>query len=75
LKKIGRRNVIGSIRLAEKQVLFDPRKKLATSAAYDVVKRLLKRNPAVFAWAMGEPLLHHAYAQAEAIRKSNRNNL
>ena len=46
-------------------------KKLATSAAYDVVKRLLKRNPTVFAWAMTEPLLDHAHAQAEATRGSN----
>ena len=46
-------------------------KKLATSAAYDVIKRLLKRNRAVFAWAMSQPLLQMAYAQAESTRVSN----
>jgi DNA-binding NtrC family response regulator len=47
-------------------------KDLATSAAYDVVKRLLKRNPAVFDWALTEPLLKQAYEQAESTRVSNR---
>lgn len=45
---------------------------LATTAAYDVVKRLLKRNPAVFDWALTEPLLKQAYEQAESTRVSNR---
>jgi DNA-binding NtrC family response regulator len=46
--------------------------KLATSVAYDVIKRLLKRNAEVFDWAMSEPLLKQAYEQAESTRLSNR---
>ena len=48
------------------------KQKLATSAAYDVIKRLLKRNPAIFDWALTEPLLQQAYEQAESTRVSNR---
>jgi DNA-binding NtrC family response regulator len=48
------------------------KQKLATSAAYDVIKRILKRNPAVLNWALNEPLLKQAYEQAESTRVSNR---
>jgi DNA-binding NtrC family response regulator len=48
------------------------KQKLATSAAYDAIKRLLKRNPTVFEWAMSEPLLKQAFEQAESTRVSNR---
>jgi DNA-binding NtrC family response regulator len=47
-------------------------KDLATSAAYDVVKRLLKRNDSVREWALNTPLLRQAYEQAESTRVSNR---
>jgi len=49
-------------------------KDLATSAAYDKIKRLLKRNDTVLDWALSEPLLKQAYDQAESTRKSNRNS-
>lgn len=48
------------------------KQKLATSAAYDLIKRLLKRNPAVFDWAMSDPLLKKTFEQAESTRVSNR---
>lgn len=48
------------------------KQKLATFEAYDVIKRLLKRNQAVFDWALTEPLLKQAYEQAESTRRSNR---
>ena len=47
-------------------------KDLATSAAYDKIKRLLKRNDSVREWALKEPLLRQAYEQAESTRVSNR---
>jgi DNA-binding NtrC family response regulator len=47
-------------------------KDLATSAAYDKIKRLLKRNDSVREWALNEPLLRQAYEQAETTRVSNR---
>lgn len=48
------------------------KQKLATSAAYDLIKRLLKRNPTVFDWAMSDPLLKKTFEQAESTRVSNR---
>jgi DNA-binding NtrC family response regulator len=48
------------------------KQKLPTSAAYDLVKRLFKRNTKVFDWAMTEPLLRQAFEQAESTRLSNR---
>lgn len=48
------------------------KQKLPTSAAYDVIKRLLKRNDSVREWALNEPLLRQAYEQAESTRVSNR---
>ena len=48
------------------------KQKLPTSAAYDVIKRLLKRNDSVREWALNEPLLRQAFEQAESTRVSNR---
>ena len=45
---------------------------LATTAAYDKIKRILKRNDSVRDWALNEPLLRQAYEQAESTRISNR---
>jgi DNA-binding NtrC family response regulator len=50
-------------------------RKLSTSAAYDAIKRLMKRNSNVLEAAMHEPLLKKAYDQAEANRPTNRKKM
>jgi hypothetical protein len=50
-------------------------RKLSTSAAYDAIKRLMKRNSTVLEAAMHEPLLKKAYDQAEANRPTNRKKM
>ncbi len=48
------------------------KKKLKTSSAYDMIKRLLKRHKSAFQTALSDPTLKAVFEQAEANRPANR---
>jgi hypothetical protein len=48
------------------------KRKLTTSSAADIIKRLLKRHKSAFDAALGNPILRQVFEQAEALRPTNR---
>lgn len=62
----------GEPKITEAMKFVTGKKKLTTSSAYDLIKRLLKRNDDVRESALKDPLLKKAFEQAESNRPTNR---
>jgi DNA-binding NtrC family response regulator len=70
--EITRDPVSGELVMTKAVQFLTGRKKLTTSSAADIIKRLLKRHKSAFDTALENPILRQAFAQAEALRPTNR---